>query len=252
MRRHLRHLIALAAATAAGVAMLTVTAGPASAVVDRDCGDFSTQAAAQSFFAAAGPGDPHQLDADGDGIACETLPCPCSTAGPAPVPVPPTTTPTPVPVPAPAPAPAPIPVPVPVPVVQKDRGNVVKVVDGDTLTVRLQGGKKRNVRLIGIDTPEVYGGRECGGKQASAAMARFAPVGSKVKLISDPTQDLRDRYGRLVRYVQRNGRDLSQQQIRAGMSKRYVYDDLFQRAGAYAATEKQARSGKRGLWRTCW
>lgn len=38
---------------------------------DRDCPDFATQAEAQAFFEAAGPGDPHRLDADNDGIACE-------------------------------------------------------------------------------------------------------------------------------------------------------------------------------------
>lgn len=43
---------------------------------DRDCGDFSTQSAAQAFFEAAGgpAGDPHRLDGDGDGVACESLP----------------------------------------------------------------------------------------------------------------------------------------------------------------------------------
>ena len=41
---------------------------------DRDCGDFSTQAEAQAFFEAAGPGDPHRLDGDGDGVVCERLP----------------------------------------------------------------------------------------------------------------------------------------------------------------------------------
>lgn len=38
---------------------------------DRDCADFRTQAEAQAFFRAAGPGDPHRLDRDGDGLACE-------------------------------------------------------------------------------------------------------------------------------------------------------------------------------------
>ena len=38
---------------------------------DRDCSDFATQAEAQAFFIAAGPGDPHRLDRDNDGIACE-------------------------------------------------------------------------------------------------------------------------------------------------------------------------------------
>ena len=41
---------------------------------DRDCADFQSQSEAQAFFEAAGPGDPHRLDANGDGVACESLP----------------------------------------------------------------------------------------------------------------------------------------------------------------------------------
>jgi len=41
---------------------------------DKDCSDFATQSDAQTFFEDAGPGDPHQLDADGDGTVCESLP----------------------------------------------------------------------------------------------------------------------------------------------------------------------------------
>lgn len=41
---------------------------------DRDCSDFATQAEAQAFFEATGPGDPHRLDQDHDGVACESLP----------------------------------------------------------------------------------------------------------------------------------------------------------------------------------
>lgn len=42
--------------------------------VDRNCTDFTTQAAAQAFFNSQLPGDPHRLDADGNGLACESLP----------------------------------------------------------------------------------------------------------------------------------------------------------------------------------
>lgn len=45
-------------------------------IVDKDCGDFSTHAEAQSFFKAnGGPGtDPHRLDGnDNDGLVCESL-----------------------------------------------------------------------------------------------------------------------------------------------------------------------------------
>ncbi len=40
---------------------------------DRNCGDFNSSLAAQTFFLAAGGpvSDPHGLDRDGDGFACE-------------------------------------------------------------------------------------------------------------------------------------------------------------------------------------
>jgi len=41
---------------------------------DRDCSDFPTQKAAQRFYEAQKPGDPHRLDGDGDGEVCESLP----------------------------------------------------------------------------------------------------------------------------------------------------------------------------------
>lgn len=41
-----------------------------------------------------------------------------------------------------------------------DQAPVVRVVDGDTLDVTLNGQSER-VRLIGIDTPEVYNTRSC-------------------------------------------------------------------------------------------
>ena len=70
--------IALLLAT---VGLISLVQAPASAFVDRDCGDFASQAAAQHFFLDAGPGDPHALDYDGDGVACESNPCPCIGRG---------------------------------------------------------------------------------------------------------------------------------------------------------------------------
>lgn len=77
-------------AAALGIGFL-LPSEPAQAV-DYNCSDFSTQAAAQSFFLANGgpSSDPYGLDADHDGIACESNPCPCSTGtAPAPAPAPP-------------------------------------------------------------------------------------------------------------------------------------------------------------------
>lgn len=223
---------------------------------DMDCSDFATQAAAQAFYLGAGPGDPHRLDADGDGVVCETNPCPC-TGNAQPVPLVMQTTP-------PAATPAPTPAPSATPStttdgsgnsgpVRRHSGIVTKVTDGDTLRVRIAGVGERSIRILGIDTPEVYGARECGGDAASAAMARLAPVGSRVRLESDPTQADRDRYGRWLRYVSSRGLDVGREQIRRGMAQTYVYrNDSFRRTRAYLRTEKAAQGRQRGSWARCW
>ena len=222
-------------ALVAGI-LSVLTMAPAQAY-DRDCGDFPSQAAAQRFFLAhGGPySDPHGLDAEGDGIACESNPCPClykkslggkkSSTSP------------------------------------KSRGaalkqaaRVIKVTDGDTIKVRLATGGKRDVRLIGIDTPEVFGRVECGGPEASASLKKILPVNTKVTLYSDPTQDLKDRYGRLLRYVHKNstGKDVNRQQVYLGHARVYVYNhNPFKRTSGYKKAAKVAKSARRGLWGAC-
>ena len=57
------------------------------------------------------------------------------------------------------------------------KARVVRVIDGDTLKVKLATGQTVTVRLIGIDTPEtVKPGTavECGGRSATARMKRLA------------------------------------------------------------------------------
>ena len=222
-------------ALVAGI-LSVLTMAPAQAY-DRDCGDFPSQAAAQRFFLAnGGPySDPHGLDAEGDGIACESNSCPClykkslggkkSSTSP------------------------------------KSRGaalkqaaRVIKVTDGDTIKVRLATGGKRDVRLIGIDTPEVFGRVECGGPEASASLKKILPVNTKVTLYSDPTQDLKDRYGRLLRYVHKNstGKDVNRQQVYLGHARVYVYNhNPFKRTSGYKKAAKVAKSARRGLWGAC-
>src|SRR6266480_4425798 len=74
-----------------------------------------------------------------------------------------------------------------------------RVVDGDT--VALTDG--RHVRLVQIDTPEVYFSAECYGKQASTITKQLIPPGTAVRLLREPKTDAVDSYGRLLRYVVR-------------------------------------------------
>ena len=203
---------------------------PANAIVDRDCGDFSTQAAAQTFYNTAGAGDPHGLDADDDGIACDSNPCPCIGRG----------------------TPVPLYTPPPPPKVYRETGNVTAILDGDTLKVRLRTGGVVSVRMLGINTPE---GGQCGSDEATDNLEELAPVGSTVDLVSDTTQAAKDRYGRLLRYVARRGgyQDLSYRQAWSGYTKRYVFGGKpVRRDPDYDRAVTSAGSNSRGLWANCW
>lgn len=84
---------------------------------------------------------------------------------------------------------------------------VVGVVDGDTLDV--SNGER--VRLIGIDTPEIG---QCGYGEATATLRQLV-AGRSVNLVPGARDD-RDRYGRLLRYVEADGVDVNLSMLRSG------------------------------------
>jgi len=125
--------------------------------------------------------------------------------------------------------------------------SVLSVADGDTITVEIAGTRER-IRLLGIDAPEVNGTTECFGTEASQ-YAKGILTGTSVGLVPDPTQDDRDRYGRLLRYViLPDGTDFEAQLIAQGYAHEYTYDEPYQRQSAYRAAESAASSASRGLW----
>ena len=75
---------------------------------------------------------------------------------------------------------------------------VVDVVDGDTFDIDQSVQGMDRVRLIGIDTPEVYGGEEPCGQEASDFTTRRLE-GQQVRL--EIGEDLEDPYGRLLAYA---------------------------------------------------
>jgi endonuclease YncB( thermonuclease family) len=227
--------------------LLTAAASPATAA-DKDCSDFATQAAAEAWLHAYA-GDPDGLDGDADGVACESLPCPCAGAIAAP------TVPAPVAPPGPvAPAAGP---PQSAAEVLVAQARVTSVIDGDTLKVRFADGLRTTVRLIGIDTPETKKPGtpvQCGGRDATARMKRLAlrhGNGRAVTITTDPTQDVTDRYGRLLAYVSAAGTDLGRTMLSSGWAKTYVYRVDFQRVAAYRRAERSAKSAGRGVFAAC-
>ena len=85
-------------------------------------------------------------------------------------------------------------------------------------------------------------------------MKRMLPVGTRVQLVSDPTQAAVDRYGRLLRYVSRvsDGRQVNRAQVYLGNARVYVYGGVpFKRTHEFRVAEAAAKAVPRGIWRTC-
>ena len=121
-------------------------------------------------------------------------------------------------------------------------GKVVKVSDGDTITV-LRNGEQVKVRLGGIDAPEKdqpYGRK---------SRDHLASMVAGKNVIVDYTKT--DRYGRVIGKVLVGGRDANLQQIKAGMAHWYEYykaDQPVSDRTAYSAAERKSRSAGIGLW----
>ena len=92
----------------------------------------------------------------------------------------------------------------------------------------------QRVRLVQIDTPEVYFGTECYGRQASATTKRLLPEGTRVRLLPEPATDRIDDFGRLLRYVVRaqDGVNVNVRLVALGAAAPYFYEG---RRGKYAS-----------------
>lgn len=115
----------------------------------------------------------------------------------------------------------------------------------------LRNGQR--VRLVQIDTPEVFFGVECYGHEASAATERLLPRGTRVRLYAEPATDRVDDFGRLLRYVVRaDGVNVNLRLVALGAAAPYFYEG---RRGRYAtrleALARTARRKQLGLWGVC-
>jgi micrococcal nuclease len=131
-----------------------------------------------------------------------------------------------------------------------ERATVINVADGDTIEVSLNGQTER-VRLIGVDTPETsHPSRpvECFGREASA-FTRELLRGQTVLLEDDPTQDNRDRFNRLLRFVWLpDGRLVNYEIIAQGYGFEYTFRTPHRYQAQFKAAERAARQAQIGLW----
>jgi micrococcal nuclease len=122
---------------------------------------------------------------------------------------------------------------------------VIKVVDGDTID--LETGD--TVRLIGIDTPEVYFGAECYGNEASEFMKNLLE-GKYVTLEKDVSET--DKYGRLLRYVYLEGDSINETLVKEGYAFSSAYPPDIKYQDKLDSLEQLARNSNLGLWEECY
>lgn len=127
---------------------------------------------------------------------------------------------------------------------------VIRVVDGDTLAV-LMDGEQVTLRLIGLDTPETVDPRkpvQCFGK-AATDMAKELLTGKTVRLEFDASQGTVDKYGRTLAYIfLADGTLFNEYMIALGYAHEYTYNLPYKYQTEFRAAESRAREEKKGLW----
>jgi endonuclease YncB( thermonuclease family) len=122
-------------------------------------------------------------------------------------------------------------------------GRVVRIADGDTLTLLDSSNTQHRIRLEGIDAPESH---QAFGTQSKRSLSDMV-FGKDVTVVYQKT----DQYGRLVGKIVIDGMDVNLAQVKAGMAwhyKEYEREQSVEDRDLYAKAEDEARADRRGLW----
>ncbi len=116
-------------------------------------------------------------------------------------------------------------------------GKVIRVADGDTLTILAADKTQERIRFAGIDAPEK--------KQAYSAKSKAAVVkaakGKQVRILWRE----RDKYGRILGHIYVDDLWLNHSQVEQGLAWHFK---KYSKNKRLAAAEVLARKKKRGLW----
>jgi micrococcal nuclease len=142
------------------------------------------------------------------------------------------------------------------PPVAREAATVVRVIDGDTIQVRLADGRTDTVRYIGIDTPETVDPRttvECFGAAATTKNTELVG-GRAIQLEKDISE--RDKYDRLLRYVWVVGddgatRSANEELVKWGFAAASSYPPDVRYQETFRGLQQAAQGQRLGLWGAC-
>ncbi|HET6262586.1 MAG TPA: thermonuclease family protein, partial [Chloroflexia bacterium] len=133
---------------------------------------------------------------------------------------------------------------VPVPSAGWEESKVVGVLDGDTVTVTLNGQQK-TVRYLLIDAPSVANPAEC--YALEALNANRAMVGGKTLYLEKDVSDT-DASGRLLRYAFTLESLVNSEMVRGGFARVVSSPPNTRYEALLGDLQRDAREGARGLW----
>lgn len=125
----------------------------------------------------------------------------------------------------------------------REKYQVKKVVDGDTVVVE-QNGAEQTVRLIGIDAPEF---NEDGAKEATKRLKELIE-GKEIILENDESQSDKDVYGRILRYIFADNILINQKMIEEGLVKEYTFKTTYKYQDNFKSAEISAKDKGLGVW----
>ena len=130
---------------------------------------------------------------------------------------------------------------------------VEHVVDGDTIDVMIDN-QKTPIRLIGINAPEKYAGKdpECFAGEAYQYVKQRIED-RQIVLVADISQENKDKYERLLRYVLLpDGTNLNLELIEKGYAREYTYKVPYQYQQEFRSAQETAKKQAVGLWTSCY
>lgn len=120
-------------------------------------------------------------------------------------------------------------------------GRVVRVADGDTITLLDANNRQHKIRLYGIDAPELH---QAYGRKARGALEKLvAGKDVRVKVINI------DDYGRNVGLVSEGSIIANERMVQDGFAWVYTYYCKMNFCADWQTLEQNARQARKGLWR---
>ena len=125
-------------------------------------------------------------------------------------------------------------------VIQQERANVTRVIDGDTVEVDLAGSKEK-IRLLGINTPEI--------KQPYHDQARDF-LREKIEgkeVVLERGNENKDKYSRLLRFIFLGKEFINEEVLQEGFANFYEYTPT-----SYTQQLKKAEESARNQGKNIW